>query len=99
MQLMNSGSYRGFSSDVWSLGCVLFNMVTGTPPPFSGMMQTMVMWPELLRILQRAGVSAGRNFRECSEILDCIDLLGKMLDRDDQRRWTMDQVMAHHWLS
>ncbi|XP_038887174.1 mitogen-activated protein kinase kinase kinase 18 [Benincasa hispida] len=84
------GEKQGISSDIWSLGCTLIEMVTGAPP-----------WPipgDPVSVLYRIGYSG-----ESPEIPSFLsekakDFLSKCLRRDATERWSANQLLEHPFL-
>lgn len=79
--------YDGRKSDVWSLGVILFAMVTGEHP--WDVENTTVMVRQIMKAQFRvpSWVSA-----------DCQDLIYGMMRVDPNDRLTVDEIMAHPWL-
>lgn len=85
-EVIQRKAYDGRLSDVWSLGVILFGLVTGEHPwrteNTSAMLSQIIhgefTYPDYL-----------------SEELH--DLLSKMLVLDPNQRWTLKQVLQHHW--
>jgi len=68
--------------DVWSLGCVLYNMVSGKPP-FRA---------------DEGAIKAGQYAPLAGVSPQLSDLVGKMLVVDSASRASLDDVAAHPWL-
>ena len=79
--------YDGRKSDVWSLGVILFAMVTGEHP-----------WNILnMSIMLRQILTASFTFPGYVSPL-CRDLINSMLVVDPNERATIERVEAHSWL-
>ena len=78
--------YDGSLSDVWSLGVLLFFMVTGTHPWSTS--NTSVMLHQILK---------GDFIVPDSASNDLKNLLQGMLQVNPQDRWTLDKVLQHPW--
>jgi serine/threonine protein kinase len=86
-EIISNQCYDGKSADIWSLGVMLFTMVTGTLP-WSSDNQA-----ELFRQIKEAEV-------EIPPILSPLlqDLLRNMLQRDPSQRIGITEVLASQWL-
>jgi serine/threonine protein kinase len=86
-EIINNQSYDGKSADIWSLGVLLFTMVTGALP------WTSDNQAELFRQIKEAEV-------EIPPILSPLlqDLLRSMLQRDPSQRIGIREVLESQWL-
>ncbi|CAI9099263.1 OLC1v1036051C1 [Oldenlandia corymbosa var. corymbosa] len=81
------GEEQGFAADIWSLGCVVVEMTTGTNP-----------WPNLsdpVSALFRIGYS--EDVPKCPIWLSnsAKDFVSKCLNRDAKQRWTAKELLQH----
>jgi len=81
-----------FKADVWSLGVVLFALISSAVP-FSG--KTRDSTADL--IVSQELVFKQSVWQTVSE--DCKDLVSKMLVKEPSKRLTAEQVLAHPWFS
>lgn len=98
-EIYRGKAFDGEAIDVWSLGTILFMMVTGQqsyelPHPSDPLFQWMTR--------NMAGLLDGWRIRDqwqtpVSE--SCADLLASMLSVDPRRRATLDEVWDHPWMS
>lgn len=75
--------------DVWSLGCILFIMVTGTMPFDDTNIKTQI------RLQMHRDVRFPANYSIGSS---CKSLIRHMLEPDIVKRATLKQVLRHPWL-
>jgi serine/threonine protein kinase len=81
-------NYSGTASDVWSLGVILYSMVTGDNPWNSSNMAQMVNEIMMARYSIPENISEG-----------CRDLIGKMMRAVPEQRITVDEILEHPWLA
>ncbi|CDW87869.1 serine threonine-protein kinase plk4-like [Stylonychia lemnae] len=77
-----------FKTDIWSLGCILYALFTGYPP---------FECPDSNGTIQRIIQCKYKMPQDLTE--DAQDLISKMLVKDQKKRYTIDQVLAHSYLS
>ncbi|XP_035207036.1 testis-specific serine/threonine-protein kinase 1-like [Stegodyphus dumicola] len=88
-EVLQGTPYNPMMYDVWSLGCVLFIMVTGTMPFDDSNVRKMVSY-QLRRHIK---------YPTSSNVNQCIkDLISRMLEPDVTRRATMEQISHCSWL-
>jgi 5'-AMP-activated protein kinase catalytic alpha subunit len=87
-EIISNESYDGKSADVWSLGVLLFTMVTGSLPWSPGN-QT-----ELFRQIRDADIDIPATLSA-----PLRELLGQMLERTPRERITIGEVLGHPWFA
>jgi len=86
-EILQRTKYIGPEVDIWSVGVILYAMVTGTLP-----------WPgeQLQEQLQHA--VAGKFSLPHHVSTDCADLIRRMLVTDSSKRATMDEIRNHPFI-
>lgn len=88
--------YNGLQADVWSLGVILFILVTGIPP-FEKASEADARF----RLVSKPGGSIRQLLREWGQEnrlpRELLALMDWMLRADPRRRPTADQVCGHEW--
>jgi serine/threonine protein kinase len=85
-EIIANHDYDGKSADIWSLGVLLFTMVTGSLP-WSSENQT-----ELFRQIREADIEIPATLSPALQ-----ELLAKMLERNPGKRSTIAEVLSHPW--
>ena len=80
------GNYYGMAVDIWGLGCVLYEILTGYPPFYSNNQQTMFH-----RILHEP-LRTPANFSS-----DLTSLLSVLLQKDWRKRPSLNNIQNHAW--
>jgi serine/threonine protein kinase len=88
--------YDGYKADVWSLGVVLWGMVTG------GLIYRKPSMTDHRFVTLSKGREGLTKLLQLDEISDVcgslLDLLVHMLDLNPETRYSADDVLAHPWL-
>ena len=90
------GEPYSVACDVWSVGCTVIEMLTGSLPwrifdnPLAGMFNIMTSLETPVEFIEddiRNGLTP-----------DCLDFLHHCLDRDPNRRWSAKRLLKHPWI-
>ncbi|OHT12566.1 AGC family protein kinase [Tritrichomonas foetus] len=79
--------YDGRLADVWSLGVILFSMVTGENP--WNINNTSIMLHQILKGAYKMPPNVSQSFQ---------NLIENMLKVNPRERYTMEQVLRHPWI-
>lgn len=87
--------YDAKKADVWSLGIVLFIMMTGVPP-----LELPMTYDERFLLIKEGQLTEIlRQWQMLSYFSkDCLDLLSKMLCVEPEKRISLEQVLEHPWI-
>ena len=87
-EILKGKGYEGFSVDVWSVGVVLYAMLSGTVP-FKG---------NNLRELHQLILSG--QYKPINDISkEASNLLKKILEIEPKKRISINDILSHSWLS
>lgn len=93
-EVVTSGDGGGYSykADVWSVGCTVAEMLTGSPP-----------WPTRTNapatILMIATAKNGpTEIPEKEATPGCLDFMKKCFEKDPNKRLSVDQLLQHPWI-
>ncbi len=85
-EVIQQTGYLGQSADIWSIGVILYNCVTGTFPFFAKEKQI------LLNFILEGSV----NYPEYLSS-QLVDLLENIFVVDPKYRFTIEQIISHSW--
>lgn len=85
----------GRPSDIWSCGCIIYQMIYGRPPygNYSGQQRIMAIMNPQVKIQY-----PDRGFGEAKVAQSLVDLIKKCLERNPSQRWTVEQCLASDFL-
>ncbi|XP_009767132.1 mitogen-activated protein kinase kinase kinase 18-like [Nicotiana tabacum] len=82
-----------FAADIWSLGCTIIEMATGKPP-WGGDICTNPLAAVLKIACSNDMPQFPAHFSD-----DGLDFLAKCLERDTKKRWRVEQLLDHPFVS
>ena len=92
-ELLNRESYSS-KSDLWSVGVILYELITGNPPFLAKNIQTLV------QKVNTEHIDISKIYQTYTHIShDCLDLLGKLLNTDKNNRLEWNDYFNHTWFS
>jgi serine/threonine protein kinase len=92
-ELLNRESYSS-KSDLWSVGVILYELITGNPPFLAKNIQTLV------QKVNTEHIDISKIYNTYTHIShDCLDLLGKLLNTDKNNRLEWNDYFNHTWFS
>lgn len=81
-----------FAADIWSLGCTVIEMATGSPPWAGELSNPMAA---MLKIAHGDGVPPfPTHFSR-----DGLDFLSRCLEREPKKRYTIEELLSHPFIS
>ncbi|KAF0682574.1 Aste57867_25306 [Aphanomyces stellatus] len=86
-------SYNGFKADVWSLGVLLFILLSGIPP-----LEVPSEVDARFRIIRQEGIHALAKMWKLPLTCDALDLLSSLLRAQPDERPSLADIAAHAWL-
>lgn len=86
----------GRPSDVWSCGCIIYQMIYGRPPygAYSGNQRVMAIMDPLVKIQYSSKGIGGARVPQSA-----IELMQKCLLRNPNERWTVEQCLGSDFLN
>jgi len=91
-EIIKGEPYRMRDHDMWSLGVILFIMVCGTMPYDDSNVRKMLK--DQLSRKVRFPPQAAQNLTD-----ECKDLIHKLIEPNANRRFKIDQILSHSWLT
>ena len=95
-ELLKSGAtFDGFSVDMWAAGVILFMMLVGRAP-FRVANSTD---PKFFKVAHKGQLRSLLQSLHIKISEDAVDLLQNMLWQDPRRRLTLQEALAHPWVT
>ncbi|KHN70206.1 mitogen-activated protein kinase [Ordospora colligata] len=87
--VMQSKSKMGRSSDIWSLGCILYEMVHSRPP--------LHEYPNIIQKIQKLQEYSGFKYASGNKL--AVDVMKECLVKDPKKRPTIDALLSHRFIT
>lgn len=94
-EVFNNRGYKGPQADIWSMGVVLFIMLTGFPP--FQIAKPGDWWFDRIQNSQYTHFW-NAHLRNARVSEAAMDLMNKIFVADPERRATLDQIKEHPWV-
>ena len=100
--MITAKCYNGFACDVWSVGCILLELVLGREA-FTSMwmcsyaLDVLTNQASFQNEIQSRSMDIHAKIHE-NDAMGCSDLLHGLLAIDPQKRWSMAHLRSHEWL-
>jgi len=87
-EVVQGKAYKGFTSDIWSCGVILYALLVGRLP-FDD--------ENIRHLLEK--VKCGKFIMPTDIPLAAQDLIARMLEKDVNKRIAMQQILVHPWFT
>ncbi|CCI42902.1 unnamed protein product [Albugo candida] len=88
-ETIKGGGYSAYAADVWALGVTLYALVFGKIPFYDANMI------ELFKLIEHQPIELNPRVSVSDSL---ADLLHGMLNKDPQKRWTVQECKQHPWV-
>jgi len=91
-EIYHNFAFDGPAVDIWAAGTILFAMLFGYSYKMPLHSDNLFVWiPNLTELFER--------YCEVKPSDECIDLLQRILQKDQRLRYTIDEILNHPWLN